>query len=235
MESGETDLVTLPMYLDEVSLLTDADKEEEGENERVTLSTIHSAKGLEYDYVYVVGLEENIFPSRRANEEPGGLEEERRLCYVAVTRAAKHLTLTHALSRSTYGQSQRNPQSRFLGEIVPGYHAKGLEYMGTGSNAGGSPWRGTSARTAQNQRLNTSGTMPRSTTASAAINPSALREPATPPEQLLAGDSVLHPRFGRGEILELQQQGGDPRAIVQFINEPKPRTLVLRYAQLRKI
>lgn len=235
VESGETDLVTLPMYLDEVSLLTDADKEEEGENERVTLSTIHSAKGLEYDYVYVVGLEENIFPSRRASEEPGGLEEERRLCYVAVTRAAKHLTLTHALSRSTYGQSQRNPQSRFLGEIVPGYHAQGVEYLPANSSTGSSAWRGGTGRTAQNQRLNPSVAKPRGATAPAAINPSALREPATPPEQLSAGDSVLHPRFGRGEILELQQQGGDPRAIVQFINEPKPRTLVLRYAQLRKI
>ena len=105
---------TLSEYLQNVSLLSDIDKttEEQG----VSLMTIHSSKGLEYDVVFLIGMEEGLFPSRMSLEE-GGLEEERRLCYVAITRARKRLFITSCMNRMTYGQNNRSMESRFIKEI----------------------------------------------------------------------------------------------------------------------
>ena len=119
-EEGRQDEITLRDYLQEVSLLTDLDSDGNGEERRkVTLMTVHSAKGLEFPTVFVVGLEENIFPSPLSTNSKRELEEERRLLYVAITRAEKHCYLTYAKSRWRYGHMEFSSPSRFLRDIDP--------------------------------------------------------------------------------------------------------------------
>ena len=116
LEEGN-DRVALTDYLQEVSLLTDQDSDKEGDGEKVTLMTIHSAKGLEFKNVFVVGLEENLFPSPMCAESMRGLEEERRLFYVAMTRAEEHCFLSFAKSRFRFGKTEMSSPSRFLKDI----------------------------------------------------------------------------------------------------------------------
>jgi DNA helicase-2/ATP-dependent DNA helicase PcrA len=113
-------VVSLSDFLDEISLVSDVE-EHKNQTDVVTLMTVHSAKGLEFDYVYIVGLEEGIFPHSMCLYDNNEIEEERRLCYVAITRAKKHLTLLNAKRRLLYGQDNYNPPSRFIGEIDDEY------------------------------------------------------------------------------------------------------------------
>jgi DNA helicase-2/ATP-dependent DNA helicase PcrA len=103
-------------FLEQVSLITDQDEYDEDET-GVTLMTLHTAKGLEFEVVFIVGLEDGVFPHHRSMTDPGQLEEERRLAYVGITRARRRLYLTHAWSRSLFGASSYNPPSRFLSEL----------------------------------------------------------------------------------------------------------------------
>jgi DNA helicase-2/ATP-dependent DNA helicase PcrA len=114
IEKGEE---TLRQFMEEVSLLSDVTENEQGDIDAVKLMTVHSSKGLEFPMVFVVGLEDNIFPLSNAVLEPQLLEEERRLMYVAVTRAKDVLFLSCASSRMTRGQTKMNPPSRFLSEL----------------------------------------------------------------------------------------------------------------------
>ncbi|PIE83826.1 MAG: ATP-dependent DNA helicase [Bacteroidia bacterium] len=226
VERGDAEMMTLAMFMDEVSLLSDTDVDEEADRRRVTLTTVHSSKGLEFDHVYIVGLEEGIFPSERSLREASGLEEERRLCYVAVTRAAKRLMLTHAAQRRAFGKTVQNAPSRFLSEIRPGYlqqlaseqRSTGLE--GTSGGGGYAP----SIRPRGINRP-----QPKAPPAHQ-IDPAAI----TPIDQLQAGDRVLHARFGRGHIEQLQGEGQDVKAIVQF-DVSGTRTLLLKFAKLQKL
>jgi len=118
-EEDLADMVYLPDFLQEVALLTDLDSDEGDENDKVTLMTIHSAKGLEFPTVFVVGLEENIFPSPMCTNSIRNLEEERRLLYVAITRAEKHCILTCAQNRFRYGRMEFDTPSRFIRDIDP--------------------------------------------------------------------------------------------------------------------
>lgn len=115
-EEGNTN-VSLIDFLSEVSLLTDQDSDKEGDGEKVTLMTVHSAKGLEFRNVFVVGLEENLFPSGMAGDSPRAMEEERRLFYVAITRAEEHCFLSFAKTRFRYGKMECGSPSRFLRDI----------------------------------------------------------------------------------------------------------------------
>jgi len=115
-EEGNTN-VSLIDFLSEVSLLTDQDSDKEGDGEKVTLMTVHSAKGLEFRNVFVVGLEENLFPSGMAGDSPRAMEEERRLFYVAITRAEEHCFLSFAKTRFRYGKMEFGSPSRFLRDI----------------------------------------------------------------------------------------------------------------------
>ncbi len=123
----------LEAYLANVALLTDQDNEKEEDRDKVTLMTMHSAKGLEFKHVYIAGLEDTLFPSPLSAGSPRELEEERRLFYVAVTRAGKMATLSYALNRYKWGNLERSNPSRFLREIDP----KFLDYPQTG----GKPFR----------------------------------------------------------------------------------------------
>ena len=113
-------VISLSEFLDEISLVSDVE-EHKNQTDVVTLMTVHSAKGLEFDYVYIVGLEEGIFPHSMCLYDASEIEEERRLCYVAVTRARKYLTLINTKKRLLYGQDSYNPPSRFIGEISDEY------------------------------------------------------------------------------------------------------------------
>jgi DNA helicase-2/ATP-dependent DNA helicase PcrA len=110
---------TLEEFLERVALVSDSD-ERSDIAERLTLMTIHNAKGLEYPVVFVVGMEDSVFPHHRTLGEPDELEEERRLCYVAMTRAEQRLYLTNAWNRTLFGRSGSNPPSRFLREVPAG-------------------------------------------------------------------------------------------------------------------
>ena len=120
-EREESDEATVEQWLESVMLMTDMDNEEEADQHKVTLMTVHSAKGLEYEFVYIVGMEENLFPSQRAMETPDGLEEERRLFYVALTRAKVEATLSYAEMRFKWGNMEFSQASRFLSEIDEQY------------------------------------------------------------------------------------------------------------------
>lgn len=120
-ERDESETATVDEWLQSVMLLTDQDKSEEESDSKVTLMTVHSAKGLEYKYVYIVGMEDNLFPSQMAAESVEGLEEERRLFYVALTRAKCEAMLSYAEMRFRWGQMEFSRPSRFLSEIDPKY------------------------------------------------------------------------------------------------------------------
>ncbi|MFM8243284.1 MAG: 3'-5' exonuclease, partial [Crocinitomicaceae bacterium] len=130
-EEGE-EFKSLSDFMIEVALLTDADEDKGEERNHVSLMTIHASKGLEFPHVFIVGLEENLFPSQMALNSRTELEEERRLFYVAVTRAMQTATLTYASSRFTWGQSISCEQSRFIDEIEKSY----VEFEGV-ARAGG--------------------------------------------------------------------------------------------------
>lgn len=118
-EEGRESEATLSDFLQEVSLLTDLESDDNAEQGKVSLMTVHSAKGLEFPTVFIVGMEENIFPSIMSAETKRGIEEERRLFYVAITRAERHCILTYALNRYRYGKTESETPSRFLREIDP--------------------------------------------------------------------------------------------------------------------
>ena len=120
-ERPEEEVATIEEWLQNVMLMTDMDKDNPDDNNKVTLMTVHSAKGLEYKYVYIVGLEENLFPSQRAAESPDGIEEERRLFYVALTRAKVSATISYAEMRFKWGNMEFSRPSCFLREIDPRY------------------------------------------------------------------------------------------------------------------
>ena len=119
-------IVSLEEFLMEISLVADVE-EHKNQGQVVTLMTVHSAKGLEFDYVFLIGMEEGLFPHNNSFMDPEELEEERRLCYVAITRAKKSLWLVNARRRTIYGMDSQNPPSRFIDEIDPTYLEKDQE------------------------------------------------------------------------------------------------------------
>jgi DNA helicase-2/ATP-dependent DNA helicase PcrA len=206
-----------------LALRTDLDSLDAGE-EYVTLMTVHTAKGLEYPVVFVAGLEESIFPHANSMFDPTGLEEERRLAYVAITRARERLYLTHAHARSLYGSTQHNPPSRFIGEI-PDEH---LAVSGVGS-AGitGTGWakrgdRGGTFGTGGGGRVFGSG--------GAARRPAA-RSPKAAEETFAPGDLIDHKAFGRGQVTEVS---GD-QLVIRFERTGETKKLLVGYAPIVRI
>ncbi|GIV00008.1 MAG: DNA helicase [Actinomycetota bacterium] len=198
-------------FLESVSLVSEQDELEE-ESGSVTLMTLHVAKGLEFPVVFIIGLEDGIFPHYRSMGSQAELEEERRLAYVGITRAKERLYLCHAWSRSLFGTTSYNPPSRFLGEI-PAELLRSLEgeeetaVIGAGA------------------------------TLDARVGPS-LREAVgsgrRPPIELAAGDTVHHERWGEGVVLAVRGAGAEAEATVRFEDAGEKR-LLLAYAPLRKV
>ena len=226
----------LPALIEWLALRSDLDSLA-GQTHAVTMMTIHSAKGLEFPVVFVAGMEEGIFPHTSYDGDPEGVEEERRLAYVAITRARKKLYLTHATTRRTFGSVQANPPSRFLNEIPPadvervgvgssgftgvGWEKRGDRHGTFGSGRGSSVYGG-----------NVFGSRTRSTGGAArpAAAPAAPARPAAS-ASFSPGDSVSHKTFGPGKVLSVS---GDTIE-VKFTRTGKTKKLLKGFAPLVKI
>ena len=178
------------------------------------MMTIHAAKGLEFPFVYVVGMEEGLFPGSSAQFEEEELEEERRLCYVAMTRAKEHLTLTNARQRMLFGRTASNRLSRFLEEIPE----ENLQWEGRESG-GSYGWGGSFGRQgfggASGQAASPASAYGAAPRKPAPVRP-GLRPSAPPPVQLEPGDRVSHTAFGQGTVASLQPMGGDALVQIDF-------------------
>jgi DNA helicase-2/ATP-dependent DNA helicase PcrA len=195
---------TLEEFLERVSLIADTDTMDDAAS-RVTLMTLHSAKGLEYPVVFLVGLEDSVFPHHRSLGDPEELEEERRLCYVGMTRAMDRLYLSSAWQRTIFGGTNANPPSRFLAEVP-------AELVEERSGDRGGPARRAAARV---------GPRPGST----------LSDPDLDGEEFGVGDRVLHPSFGPGTLLEMGGRTGSEEVLVAF-DAYGTKRLLLAYAPL---
>lgn len=223
---------SLGAYLQEVSLLTDLDKDDD-DTQRVRLTTIHNAKGLEFACVYVVGLEEKLFPSEMASRTNTEIEEERRLFYVAVTRAEKKLTLSYAAHRKRFGKDVDCQPSRFLNEINPDL----LEVRGGKASMTVLP----QYQQPTNNEHNTENAIRANIKSAQILHQKQQQLPTANPTNTIfkAGDNnllregnvVLHRRFGKGSIRQLDGRGDQRLAIIDFEVLGEKR-IMLRYAEL---
>jgi DNA helicase-2/ATP-dependent DNA helicase PcrA len=209
LEPGES----LAAYLEQVALVADVDSLDDDSTGRVTLITLHSAKGLEFPVVFITGLEEGLLPVSRAVEaefsDPAAIEEERRLFYVGITRAEKLLYLTYVANRMTYGRYQPGVASRFL-DSLPQEHIKDL-----GRRSSVSPRGGTSLVC----RAQSLSGQPTSTIKPAPIPPKSAARTWS------AGEKIFHPKFGEGTITEVQERRGDQELAISFTRHGQKRLL----------
>jgi DNA helicase-2/ATP-dependent DNA helicase PcrA len=220
------DQATLSSFLQEVTLMTDADELEENAN-KVTLMTIHAAKGLEYPFVFVVGLEEELFPMGGRNGEDADIEEERRLFYVAITRAKKYLYLSHSRVRFKYGEEQRSLRSRFIDELDPSVLRTEAGTMVTKSSRFAE-----NAPKAHSLFQNHDWRKPAATApALKPVSPRITIEPQSLAD-LKPGVVVFHEQFGNGKILKTEGKGLDTRVVV-FFQSAGQKTLLARFAKLK--
>lgn len=235
---------TLDAFLQSVSLLTDADTEKEEDREKVTIMTAHSAKGLEFKYVYITGLEEDLFPSRMSSSTREELEEERRLFYVAVTRAMQQVTLSYAASRYRWGVPVNGVPSRFIREIEPEYLDQPQESDSTANHI--TPFADGSGMYDSSSPETREAPSPGKTSYRAEIIRGKTRvDKARPvrddgdfkaddPKEIQAGMQVEHPRFGTGKVLNVE--GPEPsRKATVFFQEYGQKQLLLKFARLRII
>jgi len=229
-------------YMEDVALLTDQDNEKPEDNDRVTMMTIHSAKGLEFKNVFIVGVEENLFPSNQNGQKTlEDFEEERRLFYVALTRAEQNAYITYARQRYKWGKLEFCNKSRFIDEIDPQYLNMPIEKDPV--FFGDSPDLPFSAPKPRNPGLSVPGFRPSAVSQPDMQNKlSRLRETKkevdafeySNPEEIQAGMMVEHQRFGRGKVLQMEGKMPDIQATVFFQNAGK-KQLLLKFAKLRII
>lgn len=258
-EEGRVDDVRLTDFLQEVSLQTDLESDEGSDGERVSLMTVHSAKGLEFPVVFVVGLEENIFPSSLSMGSKRELEEERRLLYVAITRAERHCILTYAKNRYRYGKVEMESPSRFLTDIAREFvdvdDAKDIfmKSMSSYSSHGSSfssenRWQNSrpvatqfKADTKPREALHRD-VPPVSDTFSprfkrlqaAAAGLSASRKQQAVSSEIKENSVIEHERFGIGTVIRLEGSGENTKATVQFKNAGI-KQLLLKFARFKII
>jgi DNA helicase-2/ATP-dependent DNA helicase PcrA len=207
----------LPAFLEAVSLVSDVD-ELDGDESKVVLMTLHTAKGLEFPVVFVVGMEDGVFPHLRSLGDPDELEEERRLCYVGITRARERLYLTHAWCRTLWGSTQYNRPSRFLAEIPADLTR--IAEGGKRPPAGRTPL--VHRQQVVESALKTG--RPRTSPASGAVSDIP---------DLKAGDDVVHAKWGEGVVLEVMAAGDRSEAVVRFPHAGE-RRLLLAWAGLKR-
>lgn len=235
-ESGENN--GLVDFLQEVSLLTDQDTEKPDDINKVTLMTIHSAKGLEFKTVYIVGIEEGLFPSAMASTSEAGLEEERRLFYVALTRAQERATLTFARSRYKFGELTFARPSRFLGEIDQSY----LD-ISAGANSF-DPANAFSSVSERSERKSFNLKRNNVSKPQFRFSEEKLKKQSASPSfhfsdhdsssQIQPGVIVEHQRFGRGKVIQVEGEEPNIKATVDFTNAGK-KQLLLKFAKLKII
>ena len=198
----------LDAFLEDVALVSDVDDLPDGPPDAVTLITLHQAKGLEFPVVFIAGMEENLLPHQFSIDDPASLEEERRLCYVGITRAERELHLLHAFRRAYQGRSGHNPPSRFLNDIAPEL----LHTERTAAPVGGDV-RPAANRWASWEDFDES-------------------QPEPVEINLAPGDHVRHPSFGKGVVLAVEAAGFDIEIKIRFAEGEK--TLIASMAQLTK-
>ena len=267
-EREEFEHATIEEWLQNLMLLTDMDNQEnEEEKERVTLMTVHSAKGLEYEYVYVVGCEDNLFPSQRALETVEGIEEERRLFYVALTRAKSLATLSCVDMRFKWGNMEFSKPSRFLAEIDEQYvdcdfnlHSRAPRGEQGGTKVLGGATKDESAidvlrrrfdvryqqktreerREARDERREVGAfqrpqpTPQRDVTGMRRVTTSTVGQTISEPCAYSVGERVEHPKFGRGEIIQVVPLATDHKLVVRFASGEE-KTLLSKLAKLTKL
>ena len=262
MEEGNTH-VSLGDFLSEVSLLTDQDSDKEDDGPKITLMTVHSAKGLEFKNVFVVGMEENLFPSSMGGESPRALEEERRLFYVAITRAEEHCYLSYAKSRYRYGKMEFGSPSRFLRDIDTRFlqlpagmgmartvdegaqrfrsemeGSRSAYGQGVGSRS--SYGQGASSRSGYGQSDRPKAqliapTLPRNLKrVSAAAGSASASAPSAAVTGVSAGQTIAHERFGVGTVLKVEGTGENAKATIRFENAGE-KQLLLRFARFKVV
>ncbi|MFM7661490.1 MAG: ATP-dependent helicase [Bacteroidota bacterium] len=223
--NSSEEVKTLSDFLLDVALLTDADEDKNEERNHVTLMTIHSSKGLEFPYIFIVGMEENLFPSQMALNSRTELEEERRLFYVALTRAKESCTLSYAASRFIWGQLISSEPSRFIDEIdgrflhfdsPPRGQSRSL---GMGINRSERSFSGGLNRTMGSPKL-------------ISMNDLKGSSNANGNSSYMVGQNVQHERFGKGKITKLEGIGNDQKATV-FFPHHGIKNLIVRFANLQ--
>jgi DNA helicase-2/ATP-dependent DNA helicase PcrA len=226
----------LEHFLENVALYTDQDSDKPDDKNRVTLMTIHSAKGLEFPHVYIVGMEEELFPSAMSIHSQHELEEERRLFYVAITRAEKRITLSYAKSRYKYGTATNTSPSRFINEIDPQYvktkslfGKKGFDDDFNDEDSSVSfKQRGSAFQKPARPGMNLA----------AQRKLQQLNYESKPnfapdsPESIKSGMNVEHQQFGTGRVIQIEGEGSDKRALI-FFNKLGEKKLILKFARLR--
>jgi len=244
--------VLLGDFLSEVSLLTDQDSDKDGDDEKITLMTVHSAKGLEFKNVFVVGMEENLFPSSMVGDSPRALEEERRLFYVAITRAEEHCFLSYAKTRFRYGKMEFGSPSRFLKDIDVRFLRlpqdagmfRRVEEEATvfrRENARGfapdkedAPYGGKERVSVRPKQQIIAPTVPRNLKR---VAPSANTASTSPSagasaNRVQQGQLIEHERFGLGEVLKVEGEGDNAKATIRFKNAGD-KQLLLRFARFK--
>ncbi len=229
IEKSEGDMSvrkSLNEFMEDVALLTDSDKENEEDKDKVALMTIHASKGLEFAHVFIVGLEENLFPSMQSISTRSELEEERRLFYVAITRGMKSVTLSHAETRYKWGNFTFCEPSRFLDEIDDKFINR-PSTLKTKQHKGASPVNINSNNhyNIKKQNLQPIGRNTKNHQSSTGYSNT---------DDLAVGMNVEHAKFGVGEILAIEGQGPNKKAIVHF-NSVGNKNLLLRFAKLNII
>lgn len=210
-ENPET---TLPDFLEQVALVSDLDSYD-GDLDRVSLMTMHSAKGLEFDTVFMVGAEDNIFPSYRSMNDPAEMEEERRLAYVAITRAKRMLYITHTSYRMLYGQTMRNKLSTFVREIPENL----IEKTGERVHKPASEWK----KPVKPNYL-----------AQEAAMAAARTAPVASGIVFAAGDRVKHNVFGEGTVADAKRMGNDTMLTINFDNGQSKKVMA-NFARIEKL
>ena len=246
LENAEGTEPSLSGFLDEIALYTDLDSRTDGDN-CVTMMTMHAAKGLEFPQVFVVGMEEGLFPGNRAMGDGAEMEEERRLCYVAMTRAREKLTLTNARQRTLYGRTTPCMPSRFLNEIPEenmewlskpqprseSWEERDSDYgdRGYGSSYGGYGQRSAAPVVTRREPAEPKAGALRSAAGASKAAPKA----AAPRMQIQAGETVEHDAFGRGLVLSVRTMGGDALVEVAFDSVGTKKLMLKMAAQHLKI
>jgi DNA helicase-2/ATP-dependent DNA helicase PcrA len=219
LEEFQTEVLdkSLSSYLQNIALVTDNDKETD-DNDRVKLMSVHSAKGLEFKAVIITGMEENLFPSLMAlksKDTRSAIDEERRLFYVAITRAEHYLALSYASSRYRFGKMQYNNSSRFLEEISP--ECLDVQQMGERSKVSG-------------VKLNK---FPSSKPIAKTEHPNLANFKPSPTNLIVNGSKVLHERFGEGKVVAIEGAVGNKIATIFFGSEVGEKRIMLKFAKLQ--
>lgn len=225
MVEGQPEPGSVQAFLERVSLVADADQIPDADTGVVTLMTLHTAKGLEFPAVFLIGWEDGMFPHLRALGDPAELAEERRLAYVGITRARKQLYLTRAVTRSSWGAPQNNPPSRFLGEVP----AELVEWLREGPSLGGGNFgRGNRAFGRSSFGFGGGG----SGGSSGGIGGSRKRNNEL---HLVAGDKVVHDKYGLGTVLEVQGVAPRATAMIDFGSAGKVRLMLIGGLPMEKL